>query len=78
MRAPTRTSESGKVHRLRVIPTTACGKQGYVTRKLAATAAAVERKRSGEPIFAYRCVRGCHLFHIGHPPGWKRDHGRAA
>lgn len=73
MRAPTFVGEDGKSHRRKVIVHTACNKMGYTTKKLAKEAAARQRKATGEPIYAYRCPHGCHLHHIGHTPGWRRE-----
>lgn len=53
-----------------------CAKQCYRNRKVALQKAAEATKRTGEPIKAYRCVLGCHGFHIGHAPGWKEANGR--
>lgn len=78
MRAPTTFGTDGKAHRTRVLTRTACGKNGYTTKKLAKQVAAMQRKDSGEPIFAYRCPHGCHVWHIGHPPGWRRNRERVA
>ena len=55
-----------------VVAQSYCGKLSYVTRKLAATVAAVQRKETGEEIYAYKCDRGCHAWHIGHRnDGWE-------
>lgn len=65
--------ENGKVTATHdVVLRTACGKYGYTTRKAAAHAAASQRRIAGENVHAYHCTRGCHLFHIGHPPGQPR------
>lgn len=58
-----------RVRRSKVIEHTRCGKQGYTSRKIALGRAAVEARESGEDIRAYKCTAGCHLYHLGHPPG---------
>lgn len=71
MRPVTHVDQTGYVHRSKTITHTPCGKQGYTSRKLAATAAAISRRASGQNIRPYRCD-GCHCWHIGHPPWWAR------
>ena len=61
----------GGVHRTTTIDVTPCGKQGYTSRKHAATAAAAARRRTGDDIHVYRCG-DCHCLHIGHRPWWAR------
>jgi hypothetical protein len=61
---------TGKVTRTQLIPHTPCGKNGYTTRKIAAAVAKRASKETGDTIEAYRCKRGCHCWHIGHPPGY--------
>jgi hypothetical protein len=60
---------TGKITRSTLIPHTPCGKHGYTARKVAAAAAKRSSNWTGERIEAYRCTRGCHCWHIGHPPG---------
>lgn len=55
-----------------------CGKQGYTSRKVALEYAAIARRDYGEPIHAYRCTRGGHCWHLGHPPGWRSQHPEAS
>lgn len=60
-------------------PPCGCGKFGYTGRKVALHAAAIARRDTGEPIDAYRCVkRGSHVWHIGHPPGWRQQQAEAS
>lgn len=61
--------DTGLVVRSKVIGGTACGKQGYSSRKLAKSTAAIQSRNTGETLTAYHCTRGCHCWHIGHPPG---------
>ncbi len=63
--------------RTKIITQTACGKQGYTSRKVAKNRAAIARHETGEPIHAYKCV-ACHLHHIGHPLGWRAAHPEAS
>lgn len=73
MRARIVTDVNGRVHRQHTIAHSPCGKQAYTSRKLAATAAAQARKATdGDDIRAYRCIDGCHCWHIGHRPWWAR------
>jgi hypothetical protein len=68
-------SEDGATWRETVLRSTPCGKQGYTRRKLAAAAAAATESRlTGELIGAYHCPRGCHVWHIGHPPGSRGEY----
>lgn len=65
------TLDGGKVERQQTVsPTNTrcdCGKIGYTSRKAAATAASVARRETdGDPIYPYKCVRGGHVYHIGH------------
>ncbi len=71
MRPRTIIDNEGRVHRSKVITGTPCGKNGYASRKLAASAAAASRRHTGDDIHAYRCS-ACHCFHIGHRPWWAR------
>ncbi len=57
------------VAKSKVVPHTPCGKAGYTSRKIAASAAARVRRETGEPVEHYHCG-ACHLAHVGHPPGW--------
>ena len=59
-------------------PPCGCGKYGYTGRKIAKNAAAIARRDTGEPIYAYRCTRGGHVWHIGHPRGWHTQKRRAS
>ena len=61
---------TGKVTRSMLISNTPCGKNGYTSRKLAASVAKRSSKETGDHIEAYRCKNGCHCWHIGHPPGY--------
>lgn len=70
MRTKRHHSEGVLVAKSKIVTHTACGKRGYTTRKVAAQFAARSRKASGEPIEPYHCT-SCHLFHLGHPPGWR-------
>jgi len=65
--------EGGKVRRTKVtrMGRCRCGKLAYSSRKLAKARAVHESKATGEPIYAYHCVRGGHCWHIGHPIGWR-------
>lgn len=63
---------TGRVRRVKVIYRTACGKYGYTSRKLAAAYAKAAQRSTGELIEPYRCPHGCHVWHIGHPPGTRR------
>lgn len=66
---------TGQVSRTKILERTPCGKQGYTSRKLAATKAKRSSKETGERIEAYRCER-CHVWHIGHPPGYSVERYR--
>lgn len=66
---------TGKVTRTKVTPRSACGKFAYSSRKIAAAAAKAQTRNTGEYIVAYRCKRGCHCWHVGHPPGSRGEHG---
>ncbi len=59
------------VIRRKTVPSDRCGKQAHSSRKIAAAAAKRASKESGERIEVYHCRRGCHAWHIGHPPGTK-------
>lgn len=50
-----------------------CGKVAYSSKKHAKGAAARQSIETGETIKAYKCTRGCHAWHIGHPPGTRRE-----
>lgn len=65
--------DTGLVIRSKVARATACGKQGYSSRKLAKSTAKIQAKATGEDLQAYHCPRGCHCWHIGHPPGSKNQ-----
>lgn len=67
--------DGGKVLRTKVVRVgrCGCGKLAYSSRKLAKATAAVEARSTGEPIYAYKCVRGGHCWHLGHPIGWRRQ-----
>jgi len=49
-------------------------KRRYPSRKVALSARDRVRRR-GERVDAYHCVgeRGCHGWHLGHPPGTRRE-----
>lgn len=64
--------ETGLVQRSHVRRDTPCGKNGYSGRKLAVTRAKAASKATGETIEAYHC-KGCHAWHIGHPPGTRQQ-----
>ncbi len=72
--------EDGVVRKVTVIRVTrCCGKQGYVGRKQAIAAAKAETKATGELIHAYKCSKGGHCWHIGHPPMSRGEYvGRAS
>lgn len=70
MRSRKHPDEEGRISRSKTVANTGCGKRGYTSRKVAAQVAARQRKQSGELIEYYRCKR-CHVFHIGHPRGWR-------
>lgn len=59
-------------------PRCGCGKQGYTSRKVALEKAAIARRETDEPIQAYRCTRGGHCWHLGHPPGWRAQQAEAS
>lgn len=65
-------TNTGRVRRTPVVRDTPCGKNGYTSRKLAAAVAKRASKQTGETIEAYRCPHGCHVWHVGHPPGYAR------
>ena len=62
-------SEASKLERTHAVPSERCGKLAYSSRKVAKMYARFQSRETGEMIEAYRCVRGCHCWHIGHPPG---------
>ena len=62
-------SETSKLERTHAVPSARCGKLAYSSKKVAKMYAAAQTRSSGEHIEAYRCIRGCHCWHIGHPPG---------
>lgn len=68
MRPRTVTSGDGQVRRVKITPSP-CGKLAYSSRKLALSTAAIQARATGEQIEAYKCTRGCHAWHIGHPAG---------
>ncbi len=70
MKPATHVDQQGRVHRSKTITHTPCDKQGYTSRELAATAAAIRRLATGDNITAYKCRDGCHCWHIGHTPWW--------
>lgn len=73
MRPKARPSDiTGRVVRTKVVRTSPCGKHAYTSRKIALEVAGAQRRATGENIQAYKCRRGCHCFHIGHPPGEPR------
>jgi hypothetical protein len=69
---------TGKVTRTKVIdrPPCGCAKQGYTSRKLAKTNAAIASRETGDLIEAYKCREGGHCWHIGHALGSPRNQGR--
>jgi hypothetical protein len=71
MRPVTSTDELGKVSRSKIAATSPCGKQAYSSKKVAKQRAVFSSKMTGETIEAYKCKRGCHAWHLGHPPGTK-------
>lgn len=77
MRPVTRVANgTGKVTRSKVVERTPCGKQGYSSKKLAKTNAAISARETGDLIEAYKCRAGCHCWHIGHMQGAPRNQGR--
>jgi hypothetical protein len=62
-----------KVERPGTVWSEACKKFAYPNKKIAKYQASIQAKNSGEQIEAYRCTRGCRAWHIGHPPGTRRD-----
>ena len=72
MRPQVHYDANGRAHRHKVVAGTGCGKLGYSSRKIAASAAANSRRTTGEDIRPYKCPHGCHCWHIGHHPWWAK------
>lgn len=51
-----------------------CGKVSYSSRKIAISVAKRTSREKGELIEAYKCKRGCHAWHLGHPIGSRGDY----
>jgi len=71
------THDDGSVTHADVRRDSPCGKAAYRKRKVALAVAKRVTLETGELIQAYRCVRGCHAWHLGHPPGTRGEHTRA-
>lgn len=53
-----------------------CPKNRYASKKVAKQRAIASAKLLNEPIHAYKCPKGCHAWHIGHPIGWRAQQMR--
>lgn len=65
----THSAQGRLIAKHQVIGARRCGKQCYANKKLAKARAVEARKRTDEPIEAYKCFK-CHAYHLGHRPGW--------
>lgn len=72
MKPRTIAHDSGLITRSKVVKITACGKQGYSSKKMAKASAVHSARMTGDDIRAYKCD-GCHCWHIGHTPWWLRE-----